>query len=146
MGAWGPGGLENDDALDLLGDLMDDLQESGAKAPFKALGIIFRDALNEESRECLEAADGTSAIAAAELVAAAIGKPATDLPEPAREWLAAIGGARPPAPMVRQAIEAVRAVLERETSELRELWADAEPADYDAWQAGARELLTRLGA
>ena len=144
MGAWGSGSFENDDAMDLLSDLIDGLEESGGKAPFKQLGIIFRDALSEDSAEYLEAPDGTSAIAAGELVAAALGKPAKELPESATEWLEAIGDAKPPAAMVKQAVTALKAVVERETSELRELWADAEPADYAAWQGGVKDLLKRL--
>jgi hypothetical protein len=70
MGAWGAGAFDNDDALDWLSELVD--------SPDFALG---RAVLDVTALEYLEAPEGSAALAAAEVVAAARGHPAALLPD-----------------------------------------------------------------
>ena len=73
MGAWGIGHFDNDAA----GDWMLELEDAGSLAP-----VV--DAFDEvdASLDYLDADIGSIALAAAETVAAMIGKPAKDLPNP----------------------------------------------------------------
>lgn len=130
MGAWGHGTFQNDDALDLLDDLVDGGDER-----------MLREALDtaiSTAAEYLEASDASSALAAAEIVAALRGRPAADLPDEAVEW----AQGRPAASddLVDRARQAVAAVLG--DSELRDLWAETE--ELPMWQGSVEELRERL--
>ena len=83
MGTWGIGSFENDDAADFMIDAL----ESG---DLSLLGEVFDNVLT--STEYVEASDATVAIAAAEIVAAALGRPtpAAQQEEGLTEWLARI--------------------------------------------------------
>ena len=78
MGAWGSGSYDNDAALDWIYELQysDDLS-------------VVTNALcpNLEDEGYLEVDDGTAIIAAAEVVAALLDKPAADLPEEVAAWV-----------------------------------------------------------
>lgn len=129
MGAWGPGSFENDDAMDWLADLVDGGGMDVVESAFHGVA----------DAEYLEAPEASSAVAAAEVVAALAGRPPAELPDEAAEWVAAHG--RPPADrLMRQARAAVRRV--RTDSELKELWEEGEEAD--AWYACIDDLLRRL--
>jgi hypothetical protein len=69
MGAWGFQAFENDDALDWL----EELEVGGAE--------VVRQGLNAVADGYIEAPDGSVAVAAAEITAAAQGIPHGDLPE-----------------------------------------------------------------
>lgn len=126
MGAWGAGTFDNDDALDWLDDLVDGADDA------------IRDALESTGAEPLEAPDASSALAAAEVVAAALGRPAADLPGEVSDWLQASDArsAAALAPLARQAVERVRA-----NSELKDLWEESDPAK---WTAAVDDLRKRL--
>jgi hypothetical protein len=128
MGAWGTGPFDNDDALDWLIEL--------ANSPDFTLG---RAALSATTVEYLEAPEASAALAAAEVVAAALGHPAASLPADATIWL---GSNRDQVSQLDAALAlaAVDRVLAEE-SELRELWADV---DDDAWMEGVQDLHRRL--
>lgn len=128
MGAWGPGSFDNDDALDWLDDLVDGASDA------------IRAALEATDAEYLEAPDASSALAAAEVVAAAAGRPAADLPGEVSEWLEEHGTrqAAALAPLARRAVERVR-----RDSELKELWEEGDPSE---WLAAVDGLLERLPA
>lgn len=82
--------------------------------------------------------DAGEAIAAAELVAAALGRPSPRLDPALREWAARHAA---DAGRVRdRAIEAV--ALTRDGSELSELWAEAD--EQDEWLATLSDLDARL--
>ena len=76
-GAWGTGSFENDDALDWAAQCT---EASGPSAIAAALEAAL-------SGDVIEAPDGAMAIAAAEVVAAARGKPGAKLPDTLRVWL-----------------------------------------------------------
>jgi hypothetical protein len=130
MGAWGAGIFENDDALDWLGEFrVEGMQAAGA-----ALADVL--ALKGEY---LEAPLAARAVAAAELIAGASGRPGANLPDDVTKWL---NGHQVPqsAELLRNASAAITRVLEE--SELRDLWADTD--EFQAWQATLQDVLTRL--
>jgi len=135
MGTWGTGSFENDDAADFMIDVLD----SGDLS-------LIREALDNvlTSTEYVEAPDATLAIVAAEIVAAARGRPtlAAQQEPGLADWLAHV---RPSidADLVRQARDALARIL-AENSELRELWEETDEAP--AWRAVMDELATQLQA
>ncbi|MFZ6874080.1 DUF4259 domain-containing protein [Undibacterium sp. Di27W] len=76
-GAWGPGSFENDTALDWVASC---IRKPGIAALEAALTLPAQS-------QTIEDDDGIPAIAAAEVVAAAMGKPARQLPAELRDWL-----------------------------------------------------------
>jgi hypothetical protein len=127
MGAWGHKSFQNDSALDWLSDLI----HGGAP--------VLGAALDAAGASDLEVDEASAALAAAEIVAAALGHGDDRLDEDAAVWLSEnreaarkVGALR-----ARQAVEQVLA-----KSELREL-GDENGADTE-WHADVRELLRRL--
>jgi hypothetical protein len=127
MGAWGTGVLEDDAALDWLGDLED---EPKVKTVKKALKTAAK------GRGQLDSGDGAAALVAAELVAAAIGRPIEEprLVALAQRWPELAGEAE-------LAARAVERVGDAERSELAELWAESED---DEWSRVVADLRARL--
>jgi len=125
MGAWDVGSFNNDAALDFVGGIkgVDDLTQA-----FAALG---------KEGACADADNACEAIAAADVVAAMMGRPAPDFPEHLVETV--VGFGKPDDDLIAAAVRAVDRV--RACSELAELWAEAEDAD---WKGAIEELLTRL--
>jgi Domain of unknown function (DUF4259) len=83
-GAWGTGHFENDDALDLVADVQgpDDLDR------------VLR-AVTESEDASIDASIATEAMAAADVVAAMMGRPADDCPEDLTKRLDAFGAPTP---------------------------------------------------
>ncbi|MGB6385102.1 MAG: DUF4259 domain-containing protein [Terriglobales bacterium] len=129
MPGWGTGSFENEDAQNFLGRLssigIDDLRS-----------ILTRAA---DSDDYLEAPDSSVAVAAAEVVATAKGKPPQTVPRKIAEWVGKIEGA-PSSEMselTRRAVERIRI-----NSELKDLWLQAE--GLNEWSAVLRDLENRL--
>ena len=134
MGAWGHRNFENDSAMDFVGDFLESPTEVSIS---DSLSFVI-DARAEE--EYIEVDEASAALAAAEIVAAIIGRAASDLP---KELAAAIGkmSFEPNQKLINRARKAVTVILRE--SELQELWGEGgEPND---WQQVQQELLTRLG-
>lgn len=131
MGAWSHEPFGNDDAADWLSELEESNDLSVIESALSAV--------TDEAEEYLEAPQCSSALAAAEVVAALLGMPAKSLPEEATAWVS--GKPQPTAALVAKAKGAVAAVLS--SSELQELWAESD--DYSQWQAATKDLLARLG-
>jgi hypothetical protein len=134
MGAWGHRNFENDSAMDFVGDFLVSPTEV-----FSSDSLAFVIDANAEE-EFIEVDEASAALAAAEIVAAVIGRAASGLP---KELSAAIGkmGFEPNQKLINRARKAVAVILRE--SELQELWAETgEPND---WQQVQNELLTRLG-
>ncbi|XXT17977.1 DUF4259 domain-containing protein [Sorangium sp. So ce429] len=130
MGAWGYGSFENDSALDWLHEV---------EAEPALVGAALDGVATADDQAYLEVDECSAALAAAELVAAALGRGDDRLNDDAAAWLQdhrdeirGVGAAR-----ARRAVERVA-----QGSELRELW-DENGADTE-WHAGVRELLKRL--
>ena len=127
MGAWGAGNFENDDALDWLAVL----QAEG----LPAAGAAIQDVLTLAD-DYLEAPTCCAALAAAEVIAALRGRPASRLPDELVKWLGRVSG-DPGEELTTNARNAVDAI--RRSSELRELWEDDEE-----WKQEVDGLYARL--
>jgi uncharacterized protein DUF4259 len=90
--------------------------------------------------EYLEAPLASRAVAAAEVVAAASGRPGANLPDDLTEWPASHQVPQC-AELLRNASAALTRVMAE--SELRDLWADSE--EFKAWKATLQDVLSRLG-
>jgi len=125
MGAWDVGSFGNDTALDFAGGIktVDDLVQA-----FAALG---------PEGTIAEADNASEAIAAADLVAAMMGRPAPDFPEDLGKTVSDFGTASDE--LTAAAVRAVQHV--RAHSELAELWAESKDED---WNGAINDLLARL--
>lgn len=124
MGAWGAGGFENDTALDFAARVgsVDDLVAAFAAEP----------------GETIDADSACTIVAAAECVAAMLGRPADDIPEDLAGRLKGFG--KPDAALLETARNHVSMAISN--SELCELWAEAnDPAEFNLAMTG---LIDRL--
>ena len=90
--------------------------------------------------DVVEAPEASAAIAAAEVVAASLGKPSAALPANLKAWLAG----QPRAQIAAQAALAVRALTkieDAEHSELRQLWSEGKT---NQWLAKVQALRSRI--
>lgn len=130
MGAWGIGHFDNDDA----GDWVWELEEA------KSLATVT-SAFDEvdASTDYLDAGIACIGLAAAETVAAILGKPAADLPESVAEVVTGLQ-----ATVDSTLVSRARAAVEKigAESELRELWEDTD--DFGTWQSKVADRLKRL--
>jgi hypothetical protein len=137
VGTWGPRAFENDSAADWLFQIADAASESEA---LEVIESTLRAAADPPAGEYLDADVGSCALAAAEIVAGALDRPASGLPEDVTVWLQTHGKAVPAS--FRPLAEAAVARAAGPDSELAELWAEA---DYSADQAAeVRSLAERL--
>lgn len=133
MGAWGHAAFENDSALDWVATL-EEFDDS----------TLLRETLERvtqlASNAYLEADPCCEAIAAAEIVAALLGRAADDLPDEVSAWAEARRGRHEKslAPLALAALKRIRT-----SSELKELW---EESGADDWNASLDELERRLTA
>ncbi len=131
MGAWGINTFENDDAADWIGEFCDDSD--------KELLVEAFDAVNEVGDDYLEAPESNAALAAAEVVAALLGKPSASLPDDAKECIGKLN-LKPSEKLVAAARKAVKRV--KTDSELKELWDESD--DAVQWQTTVEDLAARL--
>ena len=131
MSAWTSGLFDNDDALDFIEDL--------SEAPDWRTVVQILDHVTKTAGY-LETPEGQIAVAAAAIVAAAVGD-ATILPDPYLELKAALGAA--PDGAVALARSALARVV-APASELDELWQEGD--DHDAWLTHIATLQTTLSA
>jgi Domain of unknown function (DUF4259) len=126
MGTWGLNNFQNDAVIDWQTELL----KHGFAAVREALilpeGYIQID-------------EAQKAMAAAEVVAAALGKGANDLPNVVSDWLQANVFL-----LIQEDVVSAAAAVERvrTSSELKEVWEEGSRADL--WQRMASELLGRL--
>jgi hypothetical protein len=122
MGTWGHGAFDNDHASDWLQAI-----EDGRRLDWSVLS--GRDSERNEIR----------AIAAAELIATAIGTPGVAVPERVLQLATSIDVRDE---IVMTALDAVRTI--RSSSELRSLWDEA--GELQEWLDALKDLETRLSA
>lgn len=130
-GAWGDGSFENDDAMDWVGECVQAASPGLVKA---AIDRVL-------AADVVEASDASAAIAAAEVVAASVGKPSPELPASLKAWLAV----QPRAQIAGQAALAERALTKIEDarhSELRQLWSEGKS---NQWLTKVQALQSRVG-
>jgi hypothetical protein len=133
MGAWGIGGFDNDMALDFSNSLIETSD----------LSLIDSALSTERAGGFLDADKASEAIAACEVLAAALGRAGPDLPDSVREWVA--GHARLKFRDVKaKALAALDEVLTDE-SELNQLWKENE-AEFSAWRQGVEALRKRISS
>lgn len=129
-GAWGPGTFDNDDALDWVQLCT---ESKGSAVIASALKTVMQPG-------ALQAQDGAAAIAAAEVVAAARGKPSKRLPRELSDWLKN----QPKQEIAKFAAVARKAlarVKDPQVSELGHLW---EESGEKQWSRTVAELEARL--
>jgi hypothetical protein len=130
-GASGEGSFENDDAVDWI---VECIQTVGGKMIVEAFTTVTE-------AKYLEASDGAAAVVAAEIVAAAQGKPSSDFPKDLGTWLE-----RQPrlqiAALTPLALQALKKVRDPKASELKQLWSEAKK---NTWEQKILELERRLG-
>ena len=107
-----------------------------------AWGRVVRSALEVTESDYLELPDGSNAIAAAEVIAALQGQPASRLPNVVQEWVAGHQGIAG-LDDARKAIAALDRVLAEE-SELKTLWYES--TDGGSWHDSTADLRRRLAS
>ena len=122
--------LENDTALDWLGDLTDHPQ-------IQTITIALSEAANET--DYLDAGVGCEALVAAELVAYALGRPPSEPEERIAALADDLDGLRDHAGL---AARAVAVIADADHSELTDLWTEDGP--NAAWDAVLADLRGRL--
>jgi Domain of unknown function (DUF4259) len=130
MGAWGEGVLENDTALNWLGDLEEQPQ-------IQTVTIALSDAAGED--DYLDASLGCEALVAAELVAYALGRPPSEPEERLTALAEDLDGLRDHAGL---AARAVQVIADADHSELTDLWTEDGP--NSTWDAVLSDLRARL--
>ena len=132
MGAWGTGSFENDDAADFAYELCD---ADGYEAIDEAFDMVL-----EADDEELEAPEGSVAIAAADVLAALLGKPPRKLPKDVAAWVRRQKKS-PSAALVKKAERTVKRLLGGD-SELVQTWNESDNAA--GWRRSVKGLLARL--
>lgn len=142
MGAWDSGSFDNDTAADWAGDLVEEGDVETVREALVAAAEVPAD-------EYLDSDEGTEAIAAAEVVAAAAGRPGERdaYSEGVLDWAAEHQEAGSP-----ELLELARRAVDRVAgpeSELRDLWLEDEEEGADVsdheWVRAVAELRSRLG-
>ena len=137
MGAWGAGSFENDTALDWAAGVQ---SVDEVRRPFAQLKQDS-DADAGEGELFVDADFACELLAAAECVAAMMGRPSRDLPEELAQRLSAAG--EPDNLLFHQARNAVLHVMRN--SELAELWEEAAAeSGENEWLATLTNLVDRL--
>jgi hypothetical protein len=130
MGAWGVSPFENDNALDWVWNL-----EEAEDA------TVLSDALDAVASADDIVEDCEEAIAAAEVVAALLGRPLAELPDEVIAFVKAHGTKKPSTKLVNLAATVVRRIAI--ASDLKNRWDESESAKE--WQKTMSDLLKRLG-
>lgn len=130
-GAWGEGSFDNDDALDWVA-------QCTASKNVAPVSLALTAALDGEY---IEAPTTSAAVAAAETVAAALGKPSSKLPVDLQSWVTRqpAGSLAKFAPLARKALARIQ---DPKISELVQLWSEGKPS---GWRAAITDLQARLG-
>ncbi|BBH24470.1 hypothetical protein Back11_58150 [Paenibacillus baekrokdamisoli] len=130
MGAWGTKTFDSDDTLDWMGEFLE--------AP--TLGFLNETLSSAVEDDYIVEPYGSSALAAAEFIAALLGKTNGPLPEELTEAVTRFKPKKVNENVVALASKAVNKILEN--SELKELWEESD--DYTEWSSNLQELVTKL--
>jgi len=135
MGTWALHSFANDDAGDLIGDLVEGSDLSSVQEAIERV---------QSTEGYLEAPEAQQGIAACEVVALVLGhgSTASQAEEELTAWVARVKPSVDAA-IVSQAVQVVDRVLAPD-SELRELWEESD--EFNGWQADVRSLRARLQA
>lgn len=130
MGASGYLAFENDAAADWLAELED--------ANDTSILVDAFDAVLDPGEDYMEMPEASTAIAAAEVVAALLGRAAMSLTEVIMDGVKGQSEVHPT--VVEKARSAVNRVLDN--SELQEVWGNSD--NYSNWKMNVEDLLSRL--
>ncbi|MBC6605913.1 DUF4259 domain-containing protein [Hymenobacter sp. BT188] len=130
MGTWGYYNFDNDAAADFAEDFRDNHNEA------KLLEALVAVA---EEEDHIDGDAASEALAAAEIVAAILGKPSRDFPADLIPVIKKLDASES-ADLREMAQQAVQAVAKK--SELQEMWSKNEAAED--WQHTQKDLLHRL--
>lgn len=135
MGTWALHSFGNDDAGDLVGDLVEGTDLSPVQEALERV---------QSTAGYLEAPEAQQGIAACEVVALVLGHPsaASQAEEELTAWVARVKPSLGTG-VVSQAVDVVDRVLAQD-SELRELWEESD--EFKDWQADVAALRARLQA
>lgn len=117
--------------MDFVGDFTDNPSLESLE---EALSTVIEQG---EEEEYIEVDEASAALAAAEILAATLAKPAPDFPQELQPALTTI---RVNASLQKKARKAVKQIVRG--SELQELWAES--GDLEEWLAIQTDLLERL--
>jgi Domain of unknown function (DUF4259) len=126
MGTWGAGSFENDTAMDWA-------SEVGSLTDIEA---VLNSLAEHDTNTPIDADDAARLVAAAETVAILMGRVAADVPDELQARLAGLEAS----PQMRVNAEICLALV-LENSELVDLWAEGEPAEWNLAMTG---LINRL--
>ena len=146
MGAWGAGNLENDSALDWVGDLADITRPKLLKRP-DPLGPI-RLCLDQiekiiASDEYLDAPEACETLAAGEAICIAGGHPGSESSESLEAWALRVKSPEQLPDLAARCATCAAFVRDNtERSELRQLWEDGD--DLGDWISHVDDLIQRL--
>jgi hypothetical protein len=131
-GSWAADTLSNDDASDLLGEIV---SSSDLEAIRSALDAALTSLSPVKDERALRA------LAAAEMVAAMMGNPSRYLPAPCKEWaILHSKGANPD--LVLLAVRAIDRVVK--DSEMQQLMREGGAKNLQEWQVSVTNLQARL--
>jgi hypothetical protein len=146
MGAWGTDAFENDTALDFVAIMEEAPDGEGTRAaPGKDALIVMtlmRAADEDDGQDSEAAAEG---LAAAEVLAALMGKPSPLMMDPEGPAEALVAWTRNGVTNLRNpknAVLALKAIERAKTSELADLWDESEQGAE--WLAAVEDLKARL--
>ncbi len=129
-GAWGAGSFENDDALDWV---MDCARAKSPKLVTKAFSLVL-------TGRPFETPEASAAVAAAEAIASALGRPNPQAPAEMAPCFESIPTELQPK-LGTVALRALEQILDTKVSELAQLWAESKP---QPWRTAIAELRSRL--
>ena len=132
-GAWGTGPFENDDALDWVWEL------EASTGPAVIVAALDSAA---DAKSYIEAPSGSYAVAAAEVLAALVGKPSKALPPEVMAWTKT-HSFKPSADLLRNSTLALANVLDENRSELAQLWSESGDLKQE-WRSHLIDLSGRL--
>ena len=141
MGAWGINTFENDGAMDWLGDFLDDPSEAKILEAFSAEPTVIQPGLigrlmGKKPQVFPAEVDGEEVLAAAEVVATILGRPAASNPEE----LNSLRSISLHSNTSTKALEAIDALLAN--SNLKDCWEESD--DFENWKATVQDLRKRL--
>ena len=131
MGTWGISAFDNDDASDWLDTIDGESLDS--------VTLLFDSVLSTPEDAYLEAPQCSVTLAAAELMAVALGKPGPSVPEQALSW-SRNHSLKSDNSTIAKAIKAVSRIAEK--SELKDLWDESSAAGD--WVKAIADLKLRL--
>jgi len=134
MGAFGTKNFQNDSAMDFAEKF---LENPTVDVLEEALLIANESSDHLEGEEYLEVDEACAALAAAEVLAASLGKPATDFPKKLQEAVLIIPTTPKLQKLARKVVKKVKT-----KSELQELWAEGDK--LNEWLDVQKDLLNRL--